>query len=202
MIYGAGTDYCLFLIGRYREELARGKPAGQAIRRSVSFVGEALAASAGTVVCGLSLMALAEFAKVRCGGPAIAVSLTVALVASLTLAPALLRLCGRATFWPIGMPQPGEQDARPDTWTWLSHIVVAKPVLVWCLSMALLLPLALLGLRVKASYRAAAELSQTSNSVLGLAAIQRHFVAGEIGPVTVMLESPTPWDTPEGRGLI
>src|SRR5439155_21122499 len=62
MLYGAGTDYCLFLIGRYREELGRGRPPEQAISKSVSFVGEALAASAGTVICGLSLMALAQFA--------------------------------------------------------------------------------------------------------------------------------------------
>ncbi len=81
ILYGAGTDYCLFLVSRYREELQAGHRVHAALTRGVGGVGEALAASAGTVMVGLGLMACAEFAKVRYAGPAIAVSLGVALVA-------------------------------------------------------------------------------------------------------------------------
>jgi RND superfamily putative drug exporter len=202
MLYGAGTDYCLFLISRYREELGQGYIREAALARSVGAVGGALAASAGTVICGLGMMGLAEFTKVRCGGPAIAVGLAVALLASLTLAPALLRILGRAAFWPAGMPRRQASWQRPGVWDRLSRFVVARPLTVWAGAVLLLLPLAVLGAGVRANYRATGELSATSPSVRGLTAIQRHFTAGEVGPVTVLLEGPVDWDGKEGRELV
>jgi RND superfamily putative drug exporter len=210
MLYGAGTDYCLFLISRYREELASGGDRLGALARSVGGVGGALAASAGTVICGLSLMGLAEFAKVRCGGPAIAVSLAVALLASLTLTPALLALFGKAVFWPGGAPTAPRLRVRDrfpaepaeGVWGWISRRVVAHPLLILSAALAVLVPLAFLGLRVRASYRATAELSPGSDSVRGLAAVQRHFTAGEVGPITVLLESEADWNAPAGRRVV
>jgi RND superfamily putative drug exporter len=209
MLYGAGTDYCLFLMSRYREELGRGRSREQALQRSVVAVGGALTASAGTVICGLGLMGLAEFAKVRCGGPAIGISLAVALVASLTLAPALLQILGRWAFWPCPMPrrdpdaEQGERaPAQPSLWDRISGQVVRRPLLVWGTAVAVLLPLALVGTRVQANYRATSELSARASSVQGLTAIQKHFTAGEVGPITVLLESGRSWDGPAGRALI
>ena len=202
LLYGAGTDYCLFLISRYREELGEGHSLTAAVGRSVGAVGGALAASAGTVICGLGLMGFAEFAKVRCAGPAIALSLGVALVASLTLTPALLRILGKAVFWPrrAGAAAP----ARPESARWdkISRFVVARPVFVWVTAVLVLAPLALLGLRVKPNYRATGELSPKADSVQGLAAIQRHFNDGETGPITVLLASHTDWGSPPGRAVV
>jgi RND superfamily putative drug exporter len=202
MLYGAGTDYCLFLISRYREELAAGQNREEALIRSVASVGGALAASAGTVICGLGLMAFAEFAKVRSGGPAIAIGLGVALTASLTLAPALLRLLGNAVFWPVGRPRLTIGAPRETLWGWLSKQVTARPVTIWVTSVAILLPLAILGFQVRAAYRATGELSPTCQSVTGLAVVERHFNAGEVGPVTVLLESATDWAGREGQAVL
>ncbi len=202
MLYGAGTDYCLFLISRYREELTQGREPAKAVARSVGSVGGALAASAGTVICGLGMMGLAEFAKVRSGGPAIAISVAVALVASLTLAPALLRLLGKAAFWPLGLPQRVAGPKRETGWAWISRKVVAKPLLIWASAVFVLAPLALLGFQVRANYRATGELATVSSSVQGLDAIQRHFTAGEVGPLTVLLESATDWNSKEGQEVL
>ncbi len=199
MLYGAGTDYCLFLVSRYREELSHGGTGSGALVRAISGVGGALLASAGTVISGMALMGTAEFAKVRCGGPAIAISLAVALAASLTLTPSLLRLLGRAAFWPVGLPRPTTGEG---VWERFSQVLAARPLLIGSLAALTLVPLAWLGLNVRPTYRATAELSTNSSSVLGLQAIQRHFTAGELGPVTVLLESPRDWDTSQGRQLI
>ena len=209
ILYGAGTDYCLFLISRYREELAQGYPIGLALRRSIQAVGGALAASAGTVICGLSMMGFAEFAKVRSAGPAIALGLAVALIGSLTLAPTFLYLLGRAVFWPGRVPgavaqtPPGQQaEAQGSLWERISRGVAARPAWIWGVSVLVLAPLALLGMHVTPGYRPTGELSQSVSSVQGLAVLQRHFTAGETGPVTVLLVSQTDWNSPEGRDAI
>jgi RND superfamily putative drug exporter len=202
MLYGAGTDYCLFLISRYREELTEGQTRKAAISNSVAGVGGALAASAGTVVCGLGMMGLAEFAKIRSGGPAIAISLVVALAASLTLAPALLRILGAIAFWPVGAPRRRLGWRPEDLWGRLSRLVVARPVCVWVGAVLVLMPLVVLGARVRPNYRATGELSANCQSVQGLATIQRHFTAGEVGPITFLLESNQRWDDAEGEALL
>ncbi len=205
ILYGAGTDYCLFLVSRYREELEAGHDGATAVRRAVGQVGGALTASAGTVMCGLGLMVVAEFAKVRFGGPAIALSLGVGLLAALTLAPALLHILGTVVFWPRGVPRWVErrrEAVRPDFWAWVSRRVVERPALVWGIAVAALLPLAIMGLQVETNYRATGELPPSSASLKGLAAIRRHFTAGETGPITVLLASPTAWDSPDGRDAV
>ena len=206
ILYGAGTDYCLFLISRYREELHAGFAIPQALARGLAGVGEALAASAGTVMVGLGLMATAEFAKVRYAGPAIALSLGIALIAALTLTPALLRLMGTAVFWPRRTPCPGNKPIKTyaaqseclGLWDWVSQRVAARPVLVWLVAVVILLPLVIVGMRVQPTYRATGELTPEAESLQGLAAIQRHFTAGEVGPVTVLLASPTDWASTTG----
>lgn len=207
ILYGAGTDYCLFLISRYREELEAGFELTDAVARSVSGVGAALAASAGTVMVGLGLMALAEFAKVRYAGPAIALSLGVALLASLTLTPALLSLLGRAVFWPGQAPATGfvariaDVKTRPrlGLWDGISRHVAHHPVLTWCVAVAILAPLVALGVRVQPNYRATDEMNQNCPSMKGLSAIQRHFSAGEIGPVTILISSSKDWSSLVGQ---
>ena len=75
VLFGAGTDYCLFLIARYCEELGRGRSRVDALREAIRQVGAALVASAGTVIVGLGMLFFSSFAKVKYTGPTIALSL-------------------------------------------------------------------------------------------------------------------------------
>ncbi len=202
ILFGAGTDYCLFLISRYRENLESGETNRSALINSVESVGGALAASAGTVMVGLGLMGFAEFGKIRCAGPVIAIALAIGLAASLTITPALLRLVGKAAFWPRRIRLTTPAHSGDGIWNAISKIVVKRPLWIWGLSLALLVPFGLIGLQVTPAFKPIGDLSQTSGSVRGLEVIQRRFPAGESGPITVLLASKQEWNTPQGREVI
>jgi RND superfamily putative drug exporter len=200
LLFGAGTDYCLFLISRYREELQAGASHESGLRRAIEQVGGALAASAGTVMVGLGMMVWAEFGKIRHAGPVIAVALAIGLAASLTLTPALLRLLGARVFWPWRIRHRLADDQ--DFWNRLSRHVVRRPVLIWALSLAILAPLALLGSQVAPTFKPTGDLGPFAPSIRGLDVIQRRFAAGETGPITVLLVSPTDFKTDAGQETI
>jgi RND superfamily putative drug exporter len=195
ILYGAVTDYCLFLIARYKEELQQGHGVPQAVARSLAGVGDALLGSALTTILGLGCMAFADFGKFRNSGPAIALCLVVAMLAALSLAPALLRGFGRAVFWPLRLaPEPvapGASSRRVSTalqgfWQWLSRQIVTRPGTIMVLSLLILSPLAYHGLSVPVTYDLLSELRNDRPSVRGTGLLQRYFSAGEIGPVTVL----------------
>lgn len=210
VLFGAGTDYCLFLIARYREELARGRNRKDALREAIEQVGGALVASAGTVVIGLGMLIFSTFAKIRYTGPAIALSLTIALLAALTLAPMLLTWLGGVIFWPFRPPHhtPGENreaealEESPMTgfWVAVSTIVVRHPIWILTISLAALIPLAVIGAQTTSNYSQLADLSPDRPSVVGASVIRRYFAVGELSPTIAVVEHPkVDFRTPEGR---
>ena len=116
-VFGAGTDYCLFILARYREELAHrsGAPRPTLII-TMAVVGAVIASSAATVIAAFATQGVADFGLFRTTGPALAIATVVTLLAGQTLTPAFLSLLGRRTFWPHRFDAPaavGDDDAGP-----------------------------------------------------------------------------------------
>jgi len=200
VLFGAGTDYCLFLIARYREELIRGRTRDDALRESISQVGGALVASAGTVIVGLGMLWFSTFAKIRYTGPAIALSLVVGLVASLSLAPVLLHWLRGAIFWPFRQPrhQAGhdremeslEQMPLSGFWLKVADLVVRRPGAILSLCVLGLTPLAVVGAKTRPNYSQLADLNADQTSVIGAKTIQKYFPVGEIATSSVLIGHP------------
>jgi len=114
IIFGAGTDYCLFIISRFREEVGRSHEYRRTLWTTVGVVGAVIASSAGTVIVGFSAQGVAKFGMFRTVGPAMAVAVLVTLVAGLTLTPALMRAFGGRLFWPARPEELAAAGALPE----------------------------------------------------------------------------------------
>ncbi|MFI5458343.1 MAG: MMPL family transporter, partial [Isosphaerales bacterium] len=213
VLFGAGTDYCLFLIARYSEELRRGRSRPDALREAINQVGAALVASAGTVIIGLGMLYFSSFAKVKYTGPTIALSLGVALLAALTLAPALLALLRGAIFWPFRAPHrsagtEGEvacPDALPSTgfWVRVADLVVSYPVAILSVCLLVLLPLAVVGARTRSNHNQLSDLDPDRISVIGANAVRRYFAVGELSPAIALIDNPAlDFRSPRGREAV
>ena len=100
---GAGCDYCIFIIARYREELRSGKPHEEALHQAVVWAGESIAVSGASVIIGFGAMSICSFSMVSTMGICLALGILVALLAALTLIPSVLALVGDRIFWPSTM---------------------------------------------------------------------------------------------------
>ena len=209
VVYGAGIDYCLFLIARYKEEYDHGLSVDQAMERSLEKVGAALMASAGTVMCGIGMMVFALFGKFQQAGIGISFSLLVMLVCSLTFTPALIKLAGGWAFWPqmrnSGHSRAGgwvsgttvftrwlDKHGVHRIWEIIGAALMRRPGTIWLICVLLMLPFSVIGVIYHSdlSYGLLSELPPTTMSVVGAKAVQDHFAAGETGPLTVLIHNP------------
>jgi RND superfamily putative drug exporter len=213
VLFGAGTDYCLFLIARYREELAHGRSRTEALSEAIAQVGAALVASAGTVIVGLGMLYFSSFAKIQYTGPAIALSLAVALLAALTLAPVLLSWLRGAIFWPFRPPhhvagadpqkEGLEQVSLTGFWLKVADLVVKYPILIVAICLAGLLPMAVIGAQTKSNYSQLADLNPDRPSVVGASVIRKYFAVGELSPTMALIDHPRlDFRSPAGRDAV
>ena len=128
LVFGAGTNYALLLISRYRDELKSHEDRYDAMQRALPAAGSAVLASSTTVVVGLLTLLLSVFPTTRALGLACAVGILVAVAAALVVLPCMLVLCGRWVFWPL-VPRLGQPALVDSTSVWhrVGNLVDRRP---------------------------------------------------------------------------
>ena len=195
VLLGAGTDYGLFLIFRIREELRRGREVHEAVSFSLCKVGESITFSGLTVIGALATVVVASFGLYQGLGPALAIGIAVALLANLTLLPALLAVLGRSVFWPR-IPRMGHH--RGGTWGRIAGRVVGRPVLTLTIGLIIFGGLAVSMLAYAPSGFNDPPPPATSDSGRGQAILAADYPSAEVDPTNVVFRLKTSvWHDPE-----
>ncbi|MGC9667220.1 MMPL family transporter [Planosporangium sp. 12N6] len=190
LVVGAGTDYALLMVSRFREELRRHESRYDAIRTAWRASVEPIVASAATVILGLLCLLVSDLKSNQGMGPVAAIGIACALVCMLFLLPAVLALCGRVAFWPF-RPRFGSHPAEEHgIWARVARVVGARPRMVW-IATALVLGLFATGLfRLEASGIPQTEqFVGNPDSKVAQADIGRHFPAGAGSPAIVVAKA-------------
>ncbi len=201
LLFGCGTDYCLLLSWRFGENWNSANPAG-ALRTTMTRLFGTLFTSAATTIVGLSLMGTTRFKLFSSTGPSVAIGLGIIFIAAMTLTPALLLLLARhrpKSFAGLTAPPTG-------FWDRIGHMVLARPWLSWSLTILLMLPAAILGLRLTVDNAfvqdTLIEMPSSTRSIHDFHIVAEKFGAGAVAPLTVVLRAEKDLRSSEGLAMI
>ncbi|GAA3375561.1 MMPL family transporter [Streptomyces sannanensis] len=186
VLFGVGTDYILFLLFRYREQLREATAPKEAMIRAVGLVGETIASAAGAVIVAFLALLLSSMGMLRTMGPSLAISVAVALAAGLTLVPAVFSLLGTKAFWPS---KAWKKPARNAVAGRVGRAAAKRPAVVALLSGGVLAVLAVGAFGFRAEFDGNTSLPKNLESVQAMKDLQKGFSAGQADPTTVYLRS-------------
>ena len=176
LLFGAGTDYALLLISRYREELRREADHRVALATALGETWEAIAASGLTVTLAVLTLLFATYGEYKGFAPVLGLGVFVTLIAGLTLMPALLALLGRRAFWPR-VPRAGDVT-RHRAWERIAGLVAAGPKRAAATVAAILVVLALGCLFYSPRFSFTEDFLRNMPSKQGYALLEQHFPKG------------------------
>jgi RND superfamily putative drug exporter len=191
LVLGAGTDYALLLISRYREELRRHERPYDAMRTALRGCGPAILASSGTVAAGLLCLLAADLNSSRGMGPVGMVGVLAALVAMTTLLPAVLVLLGRRVFWPVIPAFGSTPKARRSLFAAMGSSATRRPAAVLAGGAVLLGALALGALNLPGGLDQEDSFTDKPESITAMQTLAREYPERSSQPITVIAPTDT-----------
>ncbi len=177
LLFGAGVDFALFWISRYRELLGQGLDHDEAARDAMRLTGPAIFTSGATTICGLSTLMATRLIPTQLAGKVLGIVLAVALLAALTLTPAIARRLGRWLFWP-GSPAAGPTLGERLIWPRLAGAVTRFPLAILTVGLIGLGAPAVAAFIIPPRFDSLAQLPEGSSSERGYAIVNAEFPPG------------------------
>jgi RND superfamily putative drug exporter len=186
LVFGAGTDYSLLLVHRYREELQSGKAPAGALPTALAESVPAIAASGGTVIAAMLVLLVADLQSTHWLGPILAIGIAVMLAAAFTLLPALLSVLGERAFWPA---EGSARRAGRSRWTRVAGLVRRRSRPIVLAVFAGLIVLALGNFTHHGTIGFGQGETRPTNSSRGTAVLNEHFPPGIGSPLTAVVKA-------------
>jgi putative drug exporter of the RND superfamily len=186
-LFGIGTDYCLFMVSRFKEELLQ-NDRKTAEQLTLKRIGPVILASATTVIAALLCLGISRFGMNRTSGFILAIGAAVTLLASLSLAPALISLFGKRLLWPYKLQQ--TKSEIQGFWTRIGKQVTRRPLL-FAIPIILILVIPYIALPgIKSSASMLSQMPEDIESVKGFNLIKDDFPSGDFSPLKAVIENP------------
>ena len=190
LMFGAGTDYCLLIVARFKEELRRTEDKHEAMAHATERTGPAILSAGGTVFASMLVLVLADFKATQDMGPVLSLGIAVMLLVGLTLLPAVLSMLGRNAFWPA-IPRVGSERRPPlDIWRRIGHLVHDRPVIAMAVATAVLAAGALGNLDERGSLDFGEGFRGDPDSTVGQALIDEKLSPGQSAATNVLAATP------------
>jgi RND superfamily putative drug exporter len=186
LMFGAGTDYCLLIVARFRDELRRTADVGEAMARATERTGPAILSAGTIVVAAMLVLALADFNATREMGPILALGVAIMVVAGLTLLPAILAALGRRAFWPAVPRVEDGVRSTPAVWRRVSRLVGRHPAPTAAIVAIVLVAGAFGSLGGREPLDFAEAFRDRPESVQGQQVIGERFIPGRVAPLNVV----------------
>jgi RND superfamily putative drug exporter len=186
LVFGAGTNYALLLIARYRDELRVFEDRRAAMAKALRGAGPAIIASGSTVTLSLLTLVFAQLTGNRALGIACAVGIVVAMLFALVVLPAALVLFGRRLFWPY-IPRFGtDNPSQRGLWAKLGTAVSRRPLVVAIAGVLLLGALATGVTQLQIGLAQTERFTAKPEAVTGQEIIADAFAAGSGSPAVII----------------
>jgi len=188
LVFGAGTNYALFIVSRYREELVLNPDKWSAMRVTMSNVGPSITGSAGTTIVAMFALTFASFGSFRSLGPMLALAVFIVLLTGLFVMPGVIALFGKWAFWPRPLIQQSSVDTT-GIWHKIGRLVSKRPYAVFGVTMTAIVIATLPSWSITPSFNFIDGFPEDAESKQGYAILAESFPPGQLAPTEVFITS-------------